>query len=184
MRPAEQPAAEQKSASRRRLTVPAAADALGVTSDAVRGRIKRGTLASTKDEDGTVYVFLPREPSETTGDQPHDQSDSQPHGQSSANHQPAADGLDQSDLVEALRDQVGYLRQQLEVWQEESRRKDHLLAALTERIPELPAPETPREARDSDLTASEEPGGTRRGHPVSQEPEQHRSWLYRFFFGP
>ena len=42
----------------RRLSVQEAADVLGVTVDAVRGRIKRRTLASTKGEDGSVYVLL------------------------------------------------------------------------------------------------------------------------------
>lgn len=42
-----------------------------------------------------------------------------------------------SAFFDSLEDQVDYLRRQLEVWQEEARRKDHIIAALTERIPEL-----------------------------------------------
>jgi hypothetical protein len=44
-------------ADRRRLTVPQAAEALGVTVDAVRGRIRRGKLNSEQHA-GTVYVWL------------------------------------------------------------------------------------------------------------------------------
>src|SRR5215212_5464972 len=155
------PAHDQPPTSRR-LTVQEAALLLGVTVDAVRGRIKRGTLESTKGEDGTVYVMV-----EET-DQPSDQ----PNGQS----QPAAD---ESGLVDHMQDQIDYLRRQLEVWQEEARRKDHIIAALTERIPEL---EPAREA-------SPEPSGA----PVSQsdngsnsdppEQEERRSWWRRLFEG-
>jgi len=153
------PADDQPPTSRR-LTVQEAALLLGVTVDAVRGRIKRGTLESTKGEDGTVYVLV-----EET-DQPSDQ----PNGQS----QPAAD---ESGLVDHMQDQIDYLRRQLEVWQEEARRKDHIIAALTERIPEL---EPAREQRGSDVSASDE---SSEGE-VPPEQEQRRSWLSRFFFGP
>jgi hypothetical protein len=40
-----------------------------------------------------------------------------------------------SSFVDSLEDQVDYLRRQLEVWQEEARRKDHIIVALTERHP-------------------------------------------------
>src|SRR5215216_211385 len=41
-----------------RLTVQEAAEALGITVEAVRARIKRGKLRREKGEDGTVYVWL------------------------------------------------------------------------------------------------------------------------------
>jgi hypothetical protein len=58
---------------------------------------------------------------------------------------------DQTALVEILRDQVEYLRAELarreETHLEESRRKDSIIAALTQRIPEIEPPrETPSEA--------------------------------------
>jgi len=43
---------------RQRLDLGDAADVLGLTVDAVRKRVKRGTLESEKDADGRVYVFL------------------------------------------------------------------------------------------------------------------------------
>jgi hypothetical protein len=44
-------------ATGRRMTVPEAADALGILQDAVRSRIKRGTLATVRDG-GRVFVAL------------------------------------------------------------------------------------------------------------------------------
>ena len=44
--------------TKRLLTVHEAADALGLTVEAVRSRIKRGTLQKEKDDDGTVYVVV------------------------------------------------------------------------------------------------------------------------------
>jgi excisionase family DNA binding protein len=49
-------------ADRRRLTVPQAAEALGVTVDAVRGRIHRGKLEAERDGTGTVYVWVEASP--------------------------------------------------------------------------------------------------------------------------
>lgn len=124
-----------------------AAAQLGVTIDAIRGRIKRGTLRSTKDEDGTVYVFV------EGGDQSSDQSET--------SHQPAAD---QPELVEVLKEQNDYLRRQLEVWQEEARRKDHIIAALAERIPAIEATsEAPEAPRDGSVTSPEASGNGAQG---------------------
>jgi excisionase family DNA binding protein len=157
------PADDQPTASHR-LTVQEAASRLGVTVDAVRGRIKRGTLSSHKDEDGTVFVFL------SNGDQPPDQSNDQPRP-----------GADQPELVEVLQEQNDYLRRQLEVWQEEARRKDHIIAALTERIPELPAPAaSSQEATGAPETASERQG--RGDAPTGAEhPVERPSWWRKFF---
>jgi hypothetical protein len=43
----------------RALTVADAASALGITQDAVRKRIRRGTIQSEKDESGRIYVYVP-----------------------------------------------------------------------------------------------------------------------------
>jgi hypothetical protein len=84
--------------------------------------------------------------------------------------------------LDSMSQQIDYLKGVIEKRDEEIRRRDHLLAAALERIPAIEEAPSP-EPRESDRTASEEPGGVR-GRPVSQEPEQRRSWLYRFFFGP
>ena len=49
-----------------RLTVAEAAERLGITKEAVRKRIHRGTLRSDKDQDGTVRVYI--SPSDTASD--------------------------------------------------------------------------------------------------------------------
>ena len=46
-----------------RLTVAEAAGALGISQDAVRKRIARGSISHDRDESGRVYVYL--SPSET-----------------------------------------------------------------------------------------------------------------------
>jgi excisionase family DNA binding protein len=49
-----------------RLTVAEAAERLGITKEAVRKRIHRGTIRSDKDQDGTVRVYI--SPSDTASD--------------------------------------------------------------------------------------------------------------------
>ena len=99
-----------------RLTVAQAADRLGITRGAVRSRIKRGTLPTAK-EAGRVYVVLGGGTSQAN----HTPDTDEPTGEPSA---PRAD-----PLVEELREQVAYLRQELTAEREAGRRKDHLLAA-------------------------------------------------------
>ncbi len=47
-----------KDNSMHRLTVAEAAAHLGITSDAVRQRIRRGSIAHERDQDGKVYVYI------------------------------------------------------------------------------------------------------------------------------
>ena len=98
---------------------------MGITEGAVRSRIKRGTLPTTKER-GTVFVLL--------GD-----------GTSGANQTPNI-GVpgDQSELIASLQDQIRYLREQLdaerEARTEELRRHDTVVAQLTSKIPAIEAP--------------------------------------------
>jgi len=157
VRPAANQPRDQSQASQR-LTIQEAAEVLGVTVDAVRGRIKRGTLTSIKGEAGTVYVLL----EEGVG------SDQSP-GESQLANQPH----DQSQLVERMASEIEFLRGELQ-------RKDAILLSMTEGLKSLEAPIEPQEAP---VSSSEEPG---KGDAAAeqQEPEQRRSWLYRFFIGP
>ncbi len=141
-----------------RHTVQEAADALGTTVDAIRGRIRRGTLDSMK-VDGQVYVLLDATNREQHTDKslPEDGEARQPTG-------------DQSQLVEELRDQIDWLRREVE-------RKDTIIMTMAQRIPEL---ESAPEPRESPVSTSE---GEVRGE-TTPEQEKRRSWLYRFFFGP
>lgn len=89
-----------------------------------------------------------------------------------ARHEPVAD---------ELRDQVAYLREQLNVREEEIRRRDHLLAAAFERIPAL---SSKAEARESLTRPSEEAPKGRGGEESTDNPQEHterRSWIGRLF---
>ncbi len=144
-----------------RLTVAQAATTLGITEGAVRSRIKRGTLRTTK-EGGAVFVLLRA-------------------GTSAANQPPDTDiPGDQSELVEALREQVAYLRgvvatrdQELALRAEEIRRRDaalereqQLTAIFADRLRELEAPARPSEARESPVS----PGPSHTPTPAPGDP--------------
>jgi hypothetical protein len=143
----------------RRYTVQGAAQALGVSVEAVRGRIKRGTIEHVR-EGGTVYVLLEPPPS----DQP-------PPGRD----QPA----DQSRLVEVLEDQVDHLRRQLEAERAAHGESRRIIAGLVQRIPELERP--PASADEAEMVGESAGGVEDPGE--SAEPEaatsQRRSWWRR-----
>jgi hypothetical protein len=76
--------------------------------------------------------------------------------------------------IDTLKFENELLRRELEDWKEEARRKDHLLAAALERIPEIEAPSEPS---DLPVNAPGGDGGTG-GEPSDQE---RPSWWRRFF---
>jgi hypothetical protein len=156
------------------VTVADAAKLLGLSTEAVRMRVKRGTLASTRVA-GTVYVLL-SQPNAGPNAQPNGRPNAQPNG--GPNDRPN----DQTALVRSLEDQVAYLRRQLATRDEELRRKDHLLAAALERIPELlPSPDA--EPREAHQTVAEEPDieEHRPATDGAQEGSERRSWWRQFF---
>jgi hypothetical protein len=136
----------------RRYTVSEAARVLGITEAAVRARINRGKLASEKI-DNTVYVRL--------------DSDATP-----------VNPGDPTALVEALRDQVSMLKQQLNTEQEASAELRRIIAGLVQRVPELEAASEPPEASGG---AAEEAEPRARATEGAQEPGQRRSWWRRMF---
>jgi hypothetical protein len=153
--------------SRQRVTVAQAAEILGVTVEAVRGRIKRKTLEHERHS-GTVYVLLPADQM-PTGRQPgDDQTTDQPQSDSTA-------------LISAKDETIATLRDQLEAERQAHAESRRLLMAALEKIP--PAIEAPPEARESPKTASEERSDTH----IPQEPEtgaeRERSWWRRIFGG-
>jgi hypothetical protein len=139
-----------------RYTVHEAALLMGLSVDAVRKRAERGTLKREKAPDGTVYILL-------DVDQP-------ATGRSTS----------QSTLVDSLNEQVEYLRRELEIRNDELRRKDHIIAALTERIPELePAAETRKSPESAPRTSdTAEP---RSATEEQQEQTSPRPWWRRMF---
>ena len=128
-----------------------AARELGVSSDAVRKRIARGSLRSDR-QDGSVLVWLDE-------------------GWSEAGREAQLDG---GPLVEELREQVHYLRSVLDEEREARRRADMIIAQLTQanaalaaKVPEL---EAPQEARG----AQRAPRRGRRGPSLGPVPEALR----------
>jgi excisionase family DNA binding protein len=144
-----------------KLTVAQAANRLGVTQDAVRKRIARGTIRHEKDKEGRIFVYLDTFETESKTDQDNERD---------AESKTVSDD-DQDKYTRSLEDQIDFLRRELE-------RKDTIIMSLTQRIPELEASPEPREGH---VTASEEADkGTT--PPEQQEPSQRRSW-WRAFFG-
>ncbi len=144
----------------RRVTVIEAASILGITPDAVRSRLRRGTLPKEVGEDGTVFVRLNGDGRDGRTDQPTDQ--------------PTV------AYINALRSENELLRRELEDRKEESRRKDHIIMTLAQRGPELEASPAPREAAE---TVSEGPEGTDTPDAAPQEAAEPRSWWRRLVFG-
>lgn len=140
----------------RRVTVVEAATILGITPDAVRSRLRRGTLTKDTGDDGTVYVLLDGHTDQTT-DRPTDQTT--------------------TDYINALTSQIEYLKTVVEKRDEEIRRRDHLLAAALERIqpPLESAPEPPGRPE----TPSEDKVGDR-----VQDDRERSSWWKRLFGVP
>jgi hypothetical protein len=156
-----------------RAPVVKAAELLGLTEGAVRQRIKRGTLPVEKASDGSVYVLLDAELVRAGVNNTRTDTDNTRTNTDTTN--------DLRMTIERLDSEVSFLRSELITRNEELRRKDHIIAALTERIPELePAREPAPEPRESPKTASE---SEYKGEEPPPDTER-RSWLSRFFFGP
>jgi len=142
-----------------------AAEILGISAEAVRGRIRRGTLPVER-EGGTVYVLLDEpKPGSTTTDQSRTTAD-----------QPT----DRTDLL------IAALREQLAQANERDRENRRIIAALTQRIPaiEAPAEASPGEPPPGAPTeATEQPGRMepRRAVEEPQEVGERVSWWRRIF---
>jgi hypothetical protein len=138
----------------RRTTVSEAAEILGISAEAVRGRIRRGTIPVER-EGGTVYVLIEGterhrttgDQSRTTGDQPSDRTDL---------------------LIAELQDRVRSL-------EEANRENRRIIAALTQRIPAI---EAPQEASEAPSEATPQPGRVESQPAVEstqarESPEMH-----------
>jgi hypothetical protein len=155
----EQGAADQ--ATGRRLTVPEAAEALGISEDAVRSRIKRKTL-TTKHEGGRVFVVLGATDRPTAQAQPTNQAE-------------------EDRLYLEMQERIRYLERQVEEEREARRRADTLLAQLMQRIPEL---EAPQEASGSPETVEEPPDSAEpRSSAGGAQEGARRPWWRRVFGG-
>lgn len=143
-------------ATSRRLTVQEAAEVLGTSVDAVRMRVRRGSLDSEKEPDGRVYVHLNGDSSET---------------KLRLDGEPTA-------VISAKDETIAVLREQLQAEREAHREARRIIAGLVQRVPELEAPD--RGPRDAE-SAGEAPvmGG------ASGEPQEaaERPWWRRVFGG-
>ena len=150
-----------------RVTLREAAIRLGVFEGVIRKRVARGTLRSEMGTDGRRYVYL-------DGGTDGGADTSSPRG---------------SELVDELRDQVGYLRDVIATRDEEIRRRDVIISQLTQanaalaaRVPELEAAESPSEGAERPAEA-----GAGVGHPAGdtapQNASEPRSWWRRMFGG-
>ena len=141
------------------VTVEEAARLLDISVDAIRKRIERGTLRSTK-VGKTRYVLL--DDVMTHPDAERIRQDSGHDGDMTRQD------TDMTSLLTSMQDQIDTLKQELEDRKEEARRKDAILMTMAQRIPELEAPAEPQAAPQ---TASEEASGT----------PPPPSWWRRFF---
>jgi hypothetical protein len=102
--------AESQDTAQDRVTIQESALRLGVKEDAIRKRIQRKSMRHEKAEDGRVYVWVDKT-------------------QDSA----------QDEYLEELREQVGYLRRQLDEEWEARRRADTIIAQLARATRNRPA---------------------------------------------
>ena len=171
-----------------RVTVQEAAEALGITVEAVRSRIKRGKLRREKGEGGTVYVWLDAAQIRPDVVQANDRT--QPDSDQADDQTRPDTGLTgsrmggQAELVDSLLDQVAYMREQLAEEREARRRADTIIAQLTQanatlaqRVPELEAPSEPQESSER---VPEDPHITH-APPAPDHPVERPSWWRRFF---
>jgi excisionase family DNA binding protein len=116
------------------VTIQEAARQLGIKEDAIRKRIQRGNMRHEKVEDGRVYVWVD-----------------------------AAQDATQDERLEDLREQISYLRRQLDEERDARRRADMILVQFSQSnaeqartIRELEAPQEATEAAETVVDASEE----------------------------
>src|SRR5215208_5542099 len=117
----------------RRLLVRDAARELGISEDAVRMRIKRGTLQANK-EGGRLYVLLT--PDLTT--------------------EPTPTRTD--ELIAELRDRVQSLDDQLDQERQAHAEARRIIAGLVERIPAIEAPHDAQEGTEGVESRPDAPG--------------------------
>jgi uncharacterized membrane protein YccC len=147
--------------SRQRVAVAQAAEILGVTVEAIRGRIKRGTLDHERHS-GRVYVLLDADQSTNRTRPDIDQSTDRLQSDSTA-------------LISAKDETIATLREQLQAERQAHAEARRLLMAALERIP--PQIEAPQEARESPETVEQEPERTE-PRPAAGEAQEsaQRPW--------
>jgi hypothetical protein len=142
----------------RRVTLREAADILGVSKEAIRKRVIRGTLRSETGEDGRRYVYVD------------DGGDDAPTHERDA-------------LISEMQERLAFLERELEVRTEEIRRRDTIIMNMTEAMKALSPPtrEESPEPRRSPESAAE--GAGKEDMPSDRERGSERPWWRRVFGG-
>jgi hypothetical protein len=142
-----------------------AAEALGVTVDAIRKRIQRGTIAHERDEEGRVWVIL--------------DATSKVHDTDQDTYRTVGS----AELIEEMKERIQDLREQLTAERRANEENRRIIAALTQRIPEIESPASP-ESRESPSEATEQPGiEPQPAVGGAQETAEPRSWWRRLWEG-
>lgn len=146
-----------RDASKERLSVVKAAEALGVTRDAIHKRIRRGSIEHEKGEDGRLYVYI--DTSTTYLDSSVDES----------KDTSTVESLER--LIRSQQERIEDLREQLSSEREANRENRRIIAGLTSRIPQLEAPSEGRE--EAQESPENDVGVEDRG-----EPEKRTWWRF------
>jgi DNA-binding transcriptional MerR regulator len=137
--------------TRRRLNTAEAAEALGISVDAVRMRARRGTLEAERDANGRLYVWLDTD-----------------------------ETVDDSGLVGELRAHNETLREQLASERQAHAEARRIIAGLVERIPPaIEAP--PEARGDPEKVEQEPERAEPRSDAPSTQEGARRPWWRRVF---
>ena len=150
----------------RRVTMADAARALGISKEAVRKRVQRGTLRSAVGEDGRRYVYLDAGPDA---------------GADAGRDDDLRNNVTEVDHRDEL---IATLKEQLEAERNAHAETRRIAYALAQRVPELEAAAGQgSERRDAPQTTAAEPEGAapRPATGGAQAPAEHRSWWRRWF---
>ena len=165
-----------------RLSVAEAAEALGVTRDAIHKRIKRGSVEHEKGEDGRFYVYV---------------DTSTPGLEESVDKSKEESKVEVLErLIEGQQDRIEFLERELERRGDETTRLHQIVGGLTQanarlaaRVPELEAPASP-EARESPESPSPTetpppavPGGPQAATGAPEAAGERRPWWRRVLGG-
>jgi hypothetical protein len=156
-----------------------AAESLGLTVDAIRKRIQRGSIPHERDGDGRVWVLL--------------DATSQIHDNVEDTYRTARPDDRTDELIGELHDRIEDLREQLAAERASRLRADEIIAQLsltnaeqarTIRALEAPSAEPPPEPpkaseRDAGIPMGPAPSEASEG---TQEGSERRSW-WRTLFG-
>ena len=145
----------------RRVTMADAAQVLGISKEAVRKRVQRGTLRSEVGEDGRRYVYL----------------DAGPDAGRDARADPERETVNNVNSFDPRDELIATLKGQLEAERNAHAETRRIAYALAQRVPELEASPAPREAPQADAGGVEPRPAT----GGAQEGPERRPWWRRWF---